>query len=65
MLPEWDCLAPLPALRLFIIINHHIPRGINRLTNRVTTTLETKEKESIMAKWCLNVVSRASQEAQW
>lgn len=53
MPPERDYLALLSALRHFIIINRHIPRGIN---NRVTTTLETKEKDSIMVKWCSNVV---------
>ena len=64
VLPEWDCLAPLSALRHFIIINRHIPSGVNRLTNRITT-LGTREKESIMANWCSNLVSWASQEAQW
>lgn len=54
--PELDYLALLSALRHFIIINRHIPRGINKLINRVTTTLETKEKDSIMVKWCSNVV---------
>lgn len=56
MPPELDYLALLSALRHFIIINHHIPRGINKLIQRVATTLETKEKDSIMVKVCSNVV---------
>lgn len=42
--PELDYLAFHSALQHFVVINHHVPGGINRLINRVTTTSETKGK---------------------